>query len=607
MCGIWGVLAPPGKAPVIDLVTAGRLVDIMARRGPDGRGLFAKQNVLFGHRRLAVVDVAGGAQPWVSADGRHALVYNGELYNDPDVRSALEAEGVRFVSSCDTETVLEALIRWGSDALRRLRGMYALAFYDFRERRLLLARDPLGLKPLYVATVRDETIFSSHLPALLAYPGFTPRPNHSVLSAFLSTLRTTRGRDTMFEGISALRPGEIMEFSVRDERHVSTVSTSFREPEVDESLSWDDAVERTRSVVESAIVAHLRADVPRCTLLSGGLDSAIITAIARESGHSDLLRTWCAGATGPTGAEDHPESDPVHATMVAAALGTTHHTVRVGAEGFDARWRALTAESGLPISTPNETAIFAVAEDLAASATVALSGEGADELFGGYTWPLLLARDGVRAGVGVVEHYLRTTAWVTPAQKSQVFTTSAWGQGASVDGLADALAAEVAELNTDDPLETTLRLHRRINLAGLLGRLDTATMAASVEGRTPFADVRVAEVSLAIPLRYKLRLPQGTEGLAAGDAIAAGAVGKAVLRAAFADRLPAATAARPKVSFPLPFQGWLAPALSALDTEVARATFSDEVRALITSDPRAHWQLAWPVLSAARWLNQHWS
>ena len=183
MCGIFGAVAARGARVGLDRPALEHLIDTMARRGPDGRGLVLRNNVALGHRRLAVVDVEAGAQPMCSPDGRFGLVYNGELYNDPELRAALEREGVHFRTRCDTETVLWALATWGIGGIKRLRGMYGLAFYDFERHQLLLARDPMGNKPLYAGMFGDDFCFSSHLPALLAHPAARPEPNVSVLKS----------------------------------------------------------------------------------------------------------------------------------------------------------------------------------------------------------------------------------------------------------------------------------------------------------------------------------------------------------------------------------------------------------------------------------------
>lgn len=627
----------------------------MARRGPDGEGFLLRRNLALGHRRLAVMDLDHGDQPWETPDGRHALVYNGELYNDAELRRRFEdhPDGpVHFRSRCDTETVLHTLARDWTNALPALRGMFALAFYDFERHRLLLARDPLGVKPLYLSRVGGELVFGSHLPSILSHPRFERRLNNVVLGNYLSTLRTTLGRETLYDGVETVMPGEFIEVDACDPELPLVRRRYWREPELDPKMGYRDAVESTRAVVREAIAAHLDADVPRATFLSGGLDSAIITSVVSDIARTDessrdLLRSWCAGAAPGSASDDPgPDGDLAHARLVAAHFGTEHHEVHLDRHDFADNLDELTREMGLPVSTPNETAIMAVSREVRRHATVALTGEGADELYGGYVWPLATGLDSLRVPAGfseryaadlrraygsddlggLIPHYLRATAWV-PLDATPSLLRSADARSVP-DRVAFAIAGEVDDIRNglgpdwqpkrDESQaagrpstdygpggDVLLRLHRRINLAGLLGRLDTSTMASSLEGRTPYADVRVAESALRIPLRHKLQLPMSQDGgpLVAADAVGAGAVGKVILREAFRDSLPAPTSSRPKVSFPLPFIEWL-PALTArlTDARVAPEVFDPVLWASIVRAPSEHWRWAWPVLSAARWL-----
>ncbi|MBT9561058.1 MAG: asparagine synthase (glutamine-hydrolyzing) [Myxococcales bacterium] len=627
----------------------------LARRGPDGEGTLLRRNLALGHRRLAVVDLAHGGQPWESPGGRHALVYNGELYEHAALRRRLIEHPlgtVHFRTRSDTETLLHALVREGVQALSSLRGMFAFAFYDFEHHRLLLARDPLGVKPLYLARVGDEVVFGSHLPALLVHPRLERRLNTHVLGTYLSTLRTTLGRETLYDGVETVLPGEYVEIDARDPALPLVRRRYWQEPELDPRMDFQDAVESTRKVITEAVAVHLEADVPRATFLSGGLDSAIITSVVSgvarcDPSARDLLRTWCAGA-GPGSANEDagPDGDLAHARLVAAHFGADHHDVFMDRDAFADNLDALTAETGLPVSTPNETAILAVSREVRRHATVALTGEGADELYGGYVWPLATGLDSLRPRSGrderfasdlrraygtddlggLIPHYLRATGWV-PLGSVPTLLRSAEAHWVP-DRVTFAIAGEVDDIERGlgpdwqpggagrwpdgGPAvdygpggDVLLRLHRRINLAGLLGRLDTATMAASLEGRTPFADVRVAESALRIPLAHKLRMPVASDGgpLVAADAVGAGAIGKVVLREAFRGVLPAQTTARPKVSFPLPFIEWLPTIAARLErARVAPEIFDPALWAALRSAPSDHFRWAWPVLSAARWL-----
>jgi asparagine synthase (glutamine-hydrolysing) len=551
--------------------------------------------VLLAHRRLIVVDTSpGGAQPMRAPDGSSSwgtLVYNGELYNDAALRRELVACGYTFTASSDTQTVLAALHRWGADAITRLRGMFALAWLSPQGRSLLLARDPLGIKPLYYRTQvkggSRELVFASE-PAPLAATSSTLQPDLVTVSSYLTTIRTTLGTRTLFEGISTLEPGEVQVWDLTsNDLSLTRQTVGIRSEERDP--------EETRAVIEDAVASHLRADVPICCLLSGGLDSSIIASIAARS--TDRLRTYCAGAPAPEGTRD----DHWAASVMAQHLGSQHVGVQIDEGMFTRRWAAMVARQGVPLSTPNEVAINEVARVLRADGNrVALSGEGADELFGGYAGPMAAAAEfehqGRPGGLSGGAFQLNDAAWIPLDVKSAVFlpqTMAATGQDEVLRSWYETTFAELA-LGARHPLETHLRFMRRVNLAGLLGRLDTAMMLEGVEGRTPFADVRVAAFAegLAMPEKYA---GLGVEGT------------KRCLRRAFAGVLPREIIERPKASFPLPFQNWLADAASGLAaSDWMRSCFTEASLHMIGANPQGLWRLAWPMTNLALWSERWW-
>ncbi len=627
MCGFIGIVRAARDSISVSDQAFQRMRDTMIARGPDAAGVLRRDNVLFGHRRLSIIDVENGSQPLLSRCGRYALIYNGELYNDGELRR--ELGDVPWRTECDTETILEVLSRSWADGLTVLRGMFGLAFYDFQEQRMLLARDPMGIKPVYFAQVGPEIVVGSHLPALLAHPNISLNPDWPTVSSYLTTLRTTLGNRTMFEGVQCLRPGEFLEVDCRSAPQMSTASY-WSEPM---PASWDaeEAVAAVRDAVIDSVRSHLRSDVSRCSLLSGGLDSSIIATLAgSESGFAeDLMRTWCAGA--PDGSGDH---DFHHAAIVAQHIGTKHSEVPIGETEFLQHWSHLVSEVGLPISTPNETAIYAVCRDLKQHATVALSGEGADELFAGYGGPLLAGIDGIQRRMAPhedispewtrylaelanlygtddlgddVQNYLMCTSWAGLNVKPHLLNTEVSEASGHDALLAEELYAQFAS-GPDDPRERLLRVHRRINLTGLLRRLDTASMLASVEGRTPFADVRIAELAMSLPFDLKLRVPRHEDGgyLSANRAKERGLETKVVLRHAFRRELPKTIVERPKASFPLPFQTWLPKAVETLRSGPIQQVVRQDALDFLSSDPEAHWQMAWPVMNLSRWLSRWW-
>ncbi len=597
-----------------------RLRDLMTHRGPDGAGLWRDGPVILAHRRLAVIDpTPAGAQPMLSPPdpqtgrSRFALVYNGELYNDAELRRDLSARGVVFRTGCDTETVLHAFARWGTDALARLRGIFALAVYDRELHTLTLARDPLGVKPMYWWSDGSQLVFASEPAPILEHPDVPVAPDLRMVSAYLTTIRTSLAGRTMFEGVRALRPGEMLQcdLDALGGTLALRLVTWWRGP-ASGSLALDEreGADRLRAGVAESVRRQLRSDVPVCTLLSGGLDSTVIAALARA--HKSDLLSFCAGAPVPVDCtQAMGEEDLACARRTARAIGTRHAEALVTRDIFAERWPRMVSLMRAPLSTPNEVAIHAVALRLRESGcVVTLSGEGADELLGGYEGPMDAAADFVRARephARGADFELNASAWAPLDFKPGLLQDRHWRALDADRWLIETYRAEfdaAAEEAGTTGLDAHLRLHRRINLTGLLQRLDSATMLASVEGRTPFADSEVAALCEALPMGLKYRPPESDRDASGGvtTARATGVRTKRVLRRAFAGMIPDGALNRPKASFPLPFQQWVgehAPALRR--SELSRELFSGPAIEAVSKQPERLWHLAWPMINLALW------
>jgi asparagine synthase (glutamine-hydrolysing) len=601
VCGILGIAS--ARSHHLDTPDAllVRLRDLMAHRGPDGSGLWRDASVALAHTRLAVIDPTHHAdQPMESADGRWVVVYNGELYNDADLRLQLTRRGAAFRTSCDTETLVEALAAWGDAAIHRLRGMYAFAALDREQHRLILARDPLGIKPLYwwrgSVSGTPLLIFASEPAPILRHPAVTPRPDLVTLSAYLTTIRTTLGERTLFEGLRTLTPGQIITFDLADQRLPTRRADWW-----DEHAPWvrpHDPDAAVRRAVEDSVRIHLRADVPLCALLSGGLDSTILARLALD--HTPSLRTFCAGAP------DGDEGDLACARLAAEALGTTHTEVHIDPRLFLDTWDQLIHRNALPLSTPNEVAIRRLAVAIReAGCVVTLSGEGADELFAGYEHAARAAADFEASppprdlwSLHAADFQIRSNAWVPAELKPRLLTPVARAVAEGDAALRDHYRDELERLRErfgGPGVACHLAFHRRINLAGLLLRLDQAAMLESVEARTPLADRNLCLLAESLAPDDRFRIHEHVFE------------GKRVLRRAFAHRLPPGVATRPKASFPLPFRQWLPLAVPWLDDNAwARDIFTAEALAAVRADPAHAWHLAWPILNIARWGRRWW-
>lgn len=636
-----------------------RVREAMAHRGPDGAGLRELRwtarsgqgrvgEAWLVHRRLAVVGLgAAGEQPMSSRDGRVTLVYNGELYNWREIAGTLDGPGggaqraAASLRASDTAALAEAIAAWGEAAIARLRGMYAFASIDEGRREVILARDPLGVKPLFYARVPaggdgvERLVFASEPGALFEHGGVRCEPDAAVVSAYLTTIRTTLGERTLFEGVRCVRPGERIVLSMEDGREVRRASWWAERGGASVRVmgTFEEACERVREAVSGSVVAHAAADVPVCCLLSGGLDSSIVvTVLAGERGGASgatsmpALRTYCAGAVadGAAGDSTGGDDDFAHARSMASAAGSEHAEAVVDAAGFARRWGWMVGRTGWPLSTPNEVAIYEVAARLRADGmVVALSGEGADELFAGYAVPMerAWAWANGEAGVGMDGGMFAVAdaAWVPMEMKGQVLSEPmwlaaeddaalvGWHVGAFAEELARAQAMGVERDAVGIGVAAQLMMQRRVNLPGLLQRLDSASMLTGVEGRTPFADSEVATLAESMPMSWKL--VTGAGGRVEET--------KRVLRRGFERALPASVVGRAKASFPLPFQSWMGPMAGTVlggcgvsggggASDAARALFSGAAIDAVRSDAAGACMLAWPMLNLTLWAERWW-
>lgn len=583
MCGILTII---GQDPGNDHVV--RMRDTMTHRGPDGAGLWRGTGLVMAHRRLAVIDTSDkGLQPMHSADGRHALVYNGELYNESHLREAIGKAEESYRSHCDTEILIELLACSGAQAIDALRGMFAFVWADLTSRKVYACRDQLGVKPLYWARTGQSITIASEIPAILAHPEFSIQPDIIAISGYLTTARVELDDRTMFDGVHAVRPGEILAFDL-DNPLVQPERTTINAP-----LHRSPATpHEIRHAIEQSVLAHLRTDVPICSLLSGGLDSTIIASVAAPA--LPGLRTYCAGAESESG-------DPSFARTVAAELGTQHTEAIVNREDFNSMWQDAVKLQGLPMCTPNEVAIRTIARALRNDGcVVALTGEGADELFAGYEMPMRLAAEHVQAGNAEPGKFqLLSNAWMPPEMKQAVLMPDLYR---SLEGDAalfetfEHLYSSAAE-GAACELGAHLNFHRSVNLVGLLRRLDCATMLESVESRTPFADREVLSVALSVPVDQNYN--PNAEPVALRT--------KRALREAFQGRVSDTVIDREKASFPLPFQSWIADATDLLNTSsFARQFFTPAAIHTVAADPTGLWNLAWPMMNLAIWGDRWW-
>ena len=381
MCGIGGVYRQNG-APVERAVLR-RMVDALRHRGPDDSGVYANNGIGLAHTRLSIIDVSPhGHQPMLSADGRVALAYNGEIYNYQRLRHELARLGHGFRGHSDTEVALCAYLQWGTDSFRRFEGMFGLALWDGRERRLHLVRDRFGVKPLYYANIAGTLTFGSEIKAILAADGVPARVDFAGLHEFLY-YGTALASHTMYEGVCKLLPGHMLTVDERGARCAPYASIPHPQDVLDD---FETATESVRDLLDQAVRSHLASDVPVGVFLSGGVDSSAITAFASRH-YGDRLKTFSAAFDDAESGSELPT-----AKRTAELFGTEHQEIRIRGEDVAGFMAQLVRCHDEPFGDPASIALFELAKHARDTVKVILQGDGGDEMFGGYRRHALMSR-----------------------------------------------------------------------------------------------------------------------------------------------------------------------------------------------------------------------
>ena len=567
MCGIAGIVAAD-RLRDDDETRAVLMRDIIAYRGPDGAGLHTDAHAALAHRRLSIVDLAGGHQPLANEDETVWITFNGEIYNHASVRPVLEAAGHRYRTKSDTETIVHAYEQWGDDCVHRFRGMFAFAIWDAPRRRLLLARDRLGVKPLYWACVDNRLLFASEIKSILESGLIQASPNHHVISEVLAT-RYTSGAETLFRGIHKLLPGHRLVF---EDGRVQIVQywdlpLDGADPEL-ERLPEAMLVERFRDLLQESVRLRLMADVPLGMFLSGGIDSSAIAALmSREMDRP--VRTFSVAFA------DRAYSELTYARQVAQAIGADAHEIVIDDKDFFGALPRLIWHEDEPIAHPSSVPLHFVSALAREHVKVVLTGEGSDELLAGYgKYPRSLlnwkagtlyermlprsVRDAVASSVvprlpSRLGRYAQRSFLAMPRNPSAMFFDNFAGLPLRLQReLLDPSALE------GDPYGPSLEYYGRANGAsGVLSRLlytdvktylvellmkqDQMSMSTSIESRVPFLDHVLVEFAARLPERLKLT----------------GFTTKRILRQALRGVLPESILNRPKMGFPVPFATWM--------------------------------------------------
>ncbi len=563
MCGIAGFL---GRASVADATGAvRRMVARLRHRGPDHQAVepleVSEDLVLaLGHTRLAIIDAAGGNQPFYSSDGRYALVYNGEIYNYLELRDELQALGVVFHTRSDTEVLLQACITWGPKALARFRGMFAFALWDHQDRSLLLARDHFGEKPLFYHLGSDGLSFASELGALLANPLINATLDSDALADYL-IFKYAPGTGSLVRNVKQIRPGNYAVYANGSLTESAYYRPPAHSPSDSTAKSEADLIEAFRAKLTESVRLRMRSDVEVGSYLSGGIDSSAIVSLMSKETHRKV-KTFSVGF------KDAAYDELWAARMMAKHIDTDHHEVVVEPHHYIDYFARATWHRGAPLSELADIPLFCLGRLASQSVKVVLSGEGSDELLAGYPkhWgeryvgryhriapravDTLNAKIGRRLAPG--NHRVESLARAL-TERDFVDRQAAWfGSVSRADfkQIAPQLIRSAGQdiIWPDDPgarvssLSRVLLFDQMVWLPGtLLPRGDRMAMAWAVEGRVPFLDPELAAFIARLPDNMLLR----------------GRTGKWILRRAMDPFIPSAIIDRPKHGFRVPFADWL--------------------------------------------------
>ena len=622
MCGIAGFVDSPLAWPLTAEDATARvraMCDVIRHRGPDDEGLRVEPGVALGMRRLSIIDVAGGHQPISNEDGTVWTVFNGEVYNFRELRAELEARGHRFSTSTDTEAIVHAYEEWGVESIGRLRGMFGLAIWDSRTRTLLLARDRVGIKPLYYSVAGGRLLFGSELKSILCDPDLPVDIDVDALDHYLSFLYTPRDT-SIFRDICKLSPGHLLTWQ-EGRLHVE----SYWRPSTAEPFSGTerDAVRQLERVLVDAVASHMVSDVPIGAFLSGGVDSSLVVALmARLS--TGRVKTFSIGF-------DEPEFDELeHARRVAAHYGTDHHEFVVRPDGLTIL-DELISHFDEPFADSSAIPTWYVSEIARRHVTVVLSGDGGDELFGGYDrylpHPRVVAFDryapqGLRRVAAIagdrLPHGIKGKNFLRHVGRSERARYLDAIRLFSADEKPALLSTDVrASLGAVDP-EVRLARHferyaslpwasqmMRFDLEtylpdDVLTKVDRMSMAHSIESRVPLLDNSVIDLANALPASLKIR--NGRR--------------KHVLKEVAARLLPDGLVDRKKQGFGVPLGTWFRGDLKELfaDTLLSPATLQRGyfepafVRRIVNehlTGRRDHTLRLWQLVVFERWHRQY--
>jgi asparagine synthase (glutamine-hydrolysing) len=612
----------------VDPAVLKRMRDVITHRGPDDEGIYVDDGVGLGHRRLSIVDVAAGHQPMTTADGSLYITYNGEIYNHAEYRESLIARGHVYKTHCDTETILHLYAEHGRDCVDYLRGMFAFAIWDRNKRELFIARDRLGVKPLYYVHTQDGSLyFASEIKALLEAKALKPELNFSTFSDYLAN-HATSGEETLFVGVKRLLPGHVLTWRDGEIEIKKYWDVSF-EKQANAGRSDRDYIAEWGELFRRSVQLRLMADVPLGMFLSGGIDSSAIAAVMSTL-VDEPIKTFSVAFA------EREANELEYARLVARTFKTDHHEVVISPEQFFNALPDLVWHEDEPLAHPSSVALYFVSALASQHVKVVLTGEGSDELMAGYAryrktilnlavgehyhrvvpsgvrdlvrkqldgmtgskLRLKLRRTFLNLAPDIESIYFDNFAVFSRSLQEQLLTTETIDRIGAIDpyaGVRELLMHTDAQSLLDRLLYADIKTY----LHELLMKQDQMSMAASVESRVPFLDHKLVEFTSSLPERLKLH----------------GWTTKYVLRKAMKGVLPDSILERPKMGFPVPIGAWFRGAYASILDEYLLSNRATErgvfnagfVRSLVEQHQRGdanHSERLWSLVNLEMWFRR---
>ena len=519
MCGFFGNYSFSANK----LVSSSKLRDVantFNHRGPDGEGFYENANVSLAFKRLSIIDIKSGNQPFISGNKKFVIVFNGEIYNFLNIRSKLITAGIQLKTNSDTEVLIEALSLWGLDYINKINGMFAFALYDLVKKRIHLVRDRLGIKPLYYSKVNDNYIISSEIQTILKTNLINKKVNLAAISSYLS-FRNPIGVGTYFEEINEVEPGQLITIDDNIKKSFYwQVPLNIAHTDKGEKFYIDSTLELLQNIVKD----HMVSDVPIGSLLSGGLDSSLLTVLMNKK----KIKTFSASFNN----KDYDEIE--FANIISSQINSQHINIVLDSKNYIDKLEDNIEKKATPLSIPHEVALNELFLKIKDHTKVVMSGEGADELFGGYgrvqgsafdfkkilfikkLFPKFLQKSmfkitGANSDFNwgqyknQCDHFHDIYSWFSPLSKKNILSDYFLTETSDDEKIKDFWNDEFNKIKDLDEYDKILFIFQKYHLRCLLDRLDFHSMSSGVEARVPFCDHRLVEHVMSVPHQYKFK------------------------------------------------------------------------------------------------------